>query len=56
MLTKILRNLGDYLFRLAGVPTGSPPEAAPDGNKLISTLADGKVVQMVPVKNFLHYL
>jgi hypothetical protein len=53
---KILQSFGNYLLELAGVPTRSPVEIASDEAELQTTFGDGKIVQMVPVKNFLHYL
>jgi hypothetical protein len=56
MFTKILRGFTNSLLALAGVPSRSPEEAAPDEAELRASFGQGKAVQMVPVKNFLHYL
>ena len=56
MFAKVLKGFANFLLEFAGLPAHFPVEPAPSEPEPLTRLGDGKVVEMVPVKNFLHYL
>jgi hypothetical protein len=56
MFAKVLEGFTNFFLEFAGLPAHFPAGPAPGEPERRSSHGNGKVVEMVPVKNFLHYL
>jgi hypothetical protein len=56
MIAKHLEGLINHLLLLAGVPTQPPLHLDGDDERQDPGLHEPRSLQVVPVKNFLHYL